>query len=78
MPVLNGTENSRPAFILDAGIVHNARRQVDLAPPRPARLSGPHRRQRDRLDAQHRRRVLYFTNRIAPSAAAITRCGRAG
>ena len=46
-PGLHPRRGDRPPRRLDA----------DLVPTRPARLSGPHRRQRDHFHAQHRRRV---------------------
>ena len=73
-PVLNGTENSRPAFILDAGIVHVAA-STPISSQRAPRAS-PARTAVSAIISTHNTAdgCMYFTRRIAPSAAATSRC----
>ena len=75
--MLNGTENSRPAFILEAGIVHLAASRP-ISSQRAPRAS-PARTAVNAIISTHNTAdgCMYFTRRIAPSAAATSRCGSA-
>ena len=73
-PVLNGTENSRPTFILNAGIVLLAV-SMPISYQR-APCASPARTAVNAIISTHYTAdgCMYFTRRIAPSAAATSRC----
>ena len=75
--MLKGTENSRPAFILDAGIVHTpAFRSISS---QHAPRASPALTAVSTIISTHNiaEGWMYLTRRIARSAAATSPCGNA-